>query len=321
MTSEVILESIIYLVAIVVLHKIIKIYLLNVEHLFDTTDIAKYKEPFNNFNTTESWDELTTMQTWESTNSTDHVQIIAPTNIKYTEDIRPERPERQERQMRQEAPETNNTVSIQEHKTQPEPKHAELQADSEQNRLQILNDRFSMNAYNNCNLSNNNLNYANIQESELLSTGMNTLNQQFETYWSKTKDVKQTPTQSYDSIINMRNKEIQSYSNNTKPNQEDKEHNTNEANSDYLETVNSDLIQSTNSHFNNSNTSLQYNVVDDNEDDTRGHDVDKLELKPLNNSLELSDVRNTFCLDKDNKLTDTVPQIAAYDENTFLAMI
>ena len=55
MTSEVILESIIYLVVIIVLHKIIKIYLLNVEHLFDNKSLDTFAEHFDSSNiTTES---------------------------------------------------------------------------------------------------------------------------------------------------------------------------------------------------------------------------------------------------------------------------
>ena len=366
MTSEVILESIIYLVVIIVLHKIIKIYLLNVEHLFDNKSLDTFTEHFDDSNiTTESWDELRPIQT-QSNESLEYINGYREeqnnkyaTSENYSEDpyasqeynpeqyesqeYNPEHYESQEYTPEQyDSEEEHREGEHMEHFTSqqidsrgsiPEetiPQDVELTEDPSQkselnqepnaNRFEILDDRFSMDTYNNCGVSNNNLNYASIQDSDLLSNNMSTLNEQFQIYSTKTENVEQ-PTQSFDSIMSKRNKEIQSYFESPNPQQMRIEiPNVKEANKDYVDNINTNIIQNTNT--NKYNNSLQYDSLEKEPQQNNNQQINikNLESTSTNNSIELSDVRNKFALEKNNKLSENVKQISAYDVNS-LAVI
>ena len=366
MTSEVILESIIYLVVIIVLHKIIKIYLLNVEHLFDNKSLDTFAEHFDSSNiTTESWDELRPIQTQSNESLEYRDRYEGEQNNKYmtsenysedpyaSQEYNPEQYESQEynpehyesqeyNPEKYESEEEHSEGQRMEHFTSqqidsrgsiPEetiPQNVELTEDPSQkselnqepnaNRFEILDDRFSMDTYNNCGVSNNNLNYASIQDSDLLSNNMSTLNEQFQIYSTKTENVEQ-PTQSFDSIMSKRNKEIQSYFESPNPQQMRIEiPNVKEANKDYIENINTNIIQNTNT--NKYNSSLQYDSLEKEPQQNNNQQINSknLESTSTNNSIELSDVRNKFALEKNSKLSENVKQISAYDVNS-LAVI
>ena len=189
-----------------------------------------------------------------------------------------------------------------------------------------------MNTYNNCNVSNSKLNYANISESELLSNNENSLNKQFEIYSSNTKNVKQKPNESFDSIMNKRNHEVQSYF--TSPNPQNirttkDNQDLNSSNSEHLQNINEQLGQQSNTHNDNTKHFLPYNkpTIAENSQELEQQknqervNIDSLELKKANNSIALSDVRNNFALEQNPSLTNEVSKIAAFDSTSFLAAL
>tara|TARA_B110001450_G_scaffold186468_1_gene174510 strand:+ start:949 stop:2010 length:1062 start_codon:yes stop_codon:yes gene_type:complete len=353
MTSEVILESIIYLVVIIVLHKIIKIYLLNVEHLFDNKSLDTFTEGFDNGNnTTESWDELQPIQT-PSNESSEYMEHYEQQNNQYmnsenysedpyvtSQEYNPEHYESQYEseeydnrehmehftsdQIESQATIPEQTVSIEEPS-----ENTEQNQEPNANRFEILNDRFNVNTYNNCGLSNNSLNYASLEDSELLSNNMSSLNEQFQIYSDKTENVEQ-PKQSFDSIMSKRNEEIQSYFESPNPQKMRMDiPNVKEANKEYVENINTNVIQNTNT--NKYNNSLQYESLENTpqnnnqqnnnqQNDNQQMNVKDLESTSTNNFIELSDVRNKFTLEQNKQLSENVKQISAYDENS-LAVI
>jgi len=358
MTSEVILESIIYLVVIIVLHKIIKIYLLNIEHLFDDKSLDRFAEHFDNSNiTTESWDELKPIQT-QSNESLEYIERYGQeqnnkymTSENYSEDpyasqeynpeqyesqeYTPEQYESEEEYSTGQHMENFTSQQIESQGTIPEetisqnvelPKVTSQSSEVNTGRFEILNDRFSMNTYNNCGVSNNNnLNYASIQDSDLLSNDMNTLNDQFKIYSAKIENVEQ-PAQSFDSIMSKRNQEIQSYFESPNPQQERMDiPSVKEANKDYEENINTNIIQNTNT--NKYNNSLQYDSLEKEpqnnsqpRNNSQQQNIKNLESTSTNNIIELSDVRNKFTLEQNKQLSENVKQISAYDVNS-LAVI
>ena len=282
MSSVVILESIIYLSFIIILHRVIKLYLLNVEHYFDNT-LDNYKEPFSDLNTNESWDEVKPIE-------------------KHKPELKPE-PE----------PEP-------EPKLEPEPEpEPEPEQSQENNRFKILDDRFSINSYNNCNISNSKLNYSNLNDSELLNDGeTDTLNKQFETYWTEAKNVETITEKTFDSIITQRNEEAKSYFNSSDSVQDNESNNINNINNNYLDYLNTKIVPSSenNTPLNNLDTNKEVK-----QEPTPNSDLSTLEYKPTNNSIELSDIRNSFSLESNKELAERVNHISAYDNDTFLAKI
>jgi len=315
MSSVLILESLIYLIVIIILHRIIKLYVLNKEYLTNGFD--------SNFNTAESWDELEPIETIQHFSNIETLDVEDTNNNGEDGDYVDDESEE----------EVNNSAN--ENETVETVENEEELND----RLHLLNDRFSINSYNNCNISKTNLNYANINESEILNnTDADSLNKQFETYWTQAKNTDVITEKTFDSIVMLRNNEEKTYFGNEEPN---KVHNINEVNDNYLNHLNNKIVPSEQLHNtpDNSDNNLNYdNVINntndqnqhDNQDNHDNHDNQdnqenitniQLEMRKTDNQIELSDVRNTFSLETNKELSERVNQISAYSDDSFLAAI
>lgn len=307
MSSVLILESLIYLIVIIILHRIIKLYVLNKEYLTNGFD--------TNFDTAESWDELEPREQFSNIEKPD----VGDNNNDDEDD---------DDESEEEGNILDNDQIINNNENETVENEEELN-----DRLNLLNDRFSINSYNNCNISKTNLNYANINQSEILNnTDGDSLNKQFETYWTQAKNTDVITEKTFDSIVMLRNNEEKTYFANEEPN---KVHNINEVNDTYLNHLNNKIVPSeqVDNTPNNSENNLNYDDVinstnDQNQQDNQGNQDNQenitniqLEMRKTDNQIELSDVRNTFSLETNKELSERVNQISAYSDDTFLASI
>lgn len=223
--------------------------------------------------------------------------------------------------------------------------------------VNILDDRRLFNNTNNTNIhSANGLWQKNKDTSELLNNNIvNELEQQYASYWSEVKDETIT-TQTYDNIINLRNKESETYFVDTHdPNMDIKELNKHRLSNLNTKTTKNASSDSNNDPINSNNTldykSLgnttiydnaiigeQYNTLKhatdvasflktetDHVELDENKDEDKDEETPLRNiqkeTIELSDVRTTYAFNSKSHLMKPQPTIEAFENFSNMSTI
>ena len=219
-----------------------------------------------------------------------------------------------------------------------------------EDRMTILNDRQLFNTVNNTNMHDaKGLWKKNKDSSELLNNNVsNELEQQYASYWNQVKNEHITP-QSYDNIINLRDQESKTYfnsdtssdihssttvnvhdinaqrlssiGNNIQPPQHDIQNNSSDIVHDRINSNNTLDYKSLNNDtmFNKGNVlDKQYGVLESHPDvdsflktnppniETSGDDIQR-------ETIELSDVRNTYALNQNNSIINTNHEIEAFE--------
>jgi len=219
--------------------------------------------------------------------------------------------------------------------------------------INILDDRRLFNNVNNANIhSANGLWQKNKDTSELLNNNIvNELEQQYASYWGEVKDETITE-QTYDNIINLRNKESETYFTDT----HDPNMDINELNKQRVTNLNTAATRNTSSESNNdsinSNNTLDYkslgnttiydntiigeqyntlknasNVASFLKTETANVDIDKRdeEESPIQNiqkeTIELSDVRTTYAFNSKSHLMKPQPTIEAFENFSNMSTI